>query len=451
MKSFWNFYENLNEIVYAADMDTYELVYMNKKARELFHIPDLESVRGKICHKLLRYSDVPCRMCSNNELKPGEFYEWTFHSSRINRTYAMKDSVIVKNGRRYHMTLSIDITVQDEQKQVIKDFASNEAIVNEALRASFATTNPEQALQALMKSLGLSIKSDRVYVFERTPENTFNNTYEWCADFVSPEKDHLQNVPFETVSLWYNAFRSNQNIVIKDIEDIRSTDPLVYEALFPQNIRSLVVSPLIWNNEIIGFYGVDNPPVEFLNHVSTMSQILGQFIVSTLRRRDLLRKLQLLSYYDQLTGALNRHGMNEFIDNVQHDKSIGLVYCDVMGLKHVNDTKGHLEGDALLMRAYQCLLKHFDKETIFRIGGDEFLVMCSDVPEEPLRRRTEEMKADMKNFDMMFAIGFVWQEQCNYQIEELLKEADRRMYTDKKQYYEASPHDRRGRSDVPSV
>ncbi len=443
MKAFWDFYENMNEIVYAADMDTYELVYMNKRARKVYNIPDRESINGKICYELLQGCSVPCAMCSNSKLKPGEFYEWKYHNSMLGRTFALKDSMIIKDGRRYRMELSIDVTVQEQQRQTIKDFASNEALVNEALRVALSAQTPERSLEVLLQYLGQSLKSDRVYIFEKTPDNTFNNTYEWCAEFVSPEKDHLQNVPYETVAIWHKSFLNSQNVLIKNLEDIRITDPLAYEYLAPQNIRSLVVSPLIFNKEIIGFYGLDNPPLEFLNHISTMCQILGQFIVSILKRRDLVKRLESLSYYDQLTGAMNRHGMNEFIANVPHDRSIGLVYCDVMGLKRLNDAKGHLEGDALLMRTYQCLAKHFPKNTIFRIGGDEFLVMCSDIPEEILRCATEELRADMPNFDLMLAIGFVWRPQCNGQIAELLKEADHLMYEDKRRYYELSPNDRR--------
>lgn len=54
MSEIWEFYENLNEIVYVADMDTHEIIYMNPKACEVFGIRDREKVKGKKCYEVLQ-------------------------------------------------------------------------------------------------------------------------------------------------------------------------------------------------------------------------------------------------------------------------------------------------------------------------------------------------------------------------------------------------------------
>ncbi len=445
MNHFWEIYENMKEIVYVTDMDTDEVVYINQYGRDKYNIASMEEVQGQPCYKVLQKCSSRCSICTNHKLKPGEFYEWKYYNGMLGKTFLLKDTMIEQDGKRYRLEISIDVSEMDEQKKTIKEFASNEAMVNDALRLALAESTPEKSIEVLLNHLGQSLRSDRVYIFEEMENHTVKNTYEWCAAGVEPQKEYLQEVPFEVVSLWYEAFHKNRNIIIKSLESIKETDPKVYETLLPQQVDSLVVSPLVIKGKIVGFYGVDNPPKEFLNHISVMFMVLGYFISSMMRRRNLVDSLEKMSYYDQLTGALNRHGMNEFVAHVDYDASIGLVYCDVMGLKRVNDTEGHLAGDALLVRAYECLCNTFPKEVVFRIGGDEFLAMSSNIEKEDMDEMIQNLRASMEDYQVKFAIGSVWESKCNGRIEKLLKLADERMYEDKEEYYSKHPNDRRGK------
>ncbi len=443
MSNFWDIYENMQERVYVTDMDTYRVVYANRYAREQLGFQSLDEIVGKPCHKAINGCTSLCSICTNDKLKAGQFHEWRYYDGLLGKTFLIKDTMIVQDGKRYKLEISIDIGETDKQKKVIKEFTSNETMVNDALRLALAEPTPEKSIKVLLRYLGQSLRSDRVYIFEETPEHTVKNTYEWCAGGIEPQKDFLQDVPFEVVELWYEAFERNENVVVKSLGSIKETNPKVYATLLPQEIDSLVVSPIIIDDEIIGFYGVDNPPKDFLNHISVMFMVLGYFIAFLLKRRNLLENIKKMSYSDQLTGALNRHGMNDFVADVDHDASIGIIYLDVMGLKKVNDTYGHIAGDKLLIRAYECLCSVFEEKTIFRIGGDEFLVMSSNVTKDEMDEKVEQLKAAMNKYEIKFAIGAVWEEHCNYRIQELLKLADQRMYAEKQEYYSVHPNERR--------
>lgn len=439
MEKVWELYENMKEIVYVTDMDSYEVVYINRYGLKKTGFTSLNEVVGKPCYKIIQKGSFPCINCNNDKLKVGEFYEWKYENSILGQAYLIKETVVPLENRRYHLMMVIDIGFEEHQDMTARQYRTYEAVVNEALRTALAAPTPDKSLDVLLEHMGKSLKSERVYVFEETESHDFNNTYEWCAEGVSPQKENLQELSMEIIGPWYESFKRNENVIIKDVEHLKNTNPKAYDCLIPQKIQSLVVSPLIFRGKIVGFYGVDNPPQDMLDHISIMFMVLGHFIASILRRRDLVRKLEKLSYYDQLTGALNRHGMNEFIANVDHDASIGLVYVDVTGLKQVNDTKGHLEGDKLLIHSYQCLIDHFDKNTVFRIGGDEFLVMGNNVDKEDLEKRVQKMAQSMEQYGVHLAFGCVWEEKCNGRILELFKEADRRMYENKKEYYAMHP------------
>ncbi len=183
-----------------------------------------------------------------------------------------------------------------EQYSDMRSVQNLEAIINEGLRVALLEETPDQSLEVLLQHLGKALNGERTYIFERNGFGGDDNTYEWVADGVEAEKENLQNVPPEVCASWYQNFRIGRHIVIESLEEIRETDPLQYENLKRQNIHSLVVVPLYNGKKLIGFYGVDNPPVKSLEYASNMLQTAAYFIVSSLKRRNLVRELQKRSY-----------------------------------------------------------------------------------------------------------------------------------------------------------
>ena len=260
---------------------------------------------------------------------------------------------------------------------------------------------------------------------------------------MEPQKDILQNVQADVCAEWYRNFAENRYIMIADLEDIKESDPLQYENLKRQDIHSLVVVPLYDNKQAIGFYGVDNPPGETLRYASNILHILGHFIISCIRRRNLMKELEIMSYNDQLTGLGNRYALNEYMSKVDVNRSMGIVYCDVTGLKKVNDTQGHEMGDRLLKTACESLRRVFDGYGLFRIGGDEFLAAANGVTREELSEHVRLLKEDMKVHGVNMAVGEVWTDKAPRNQDALLTEAERLMYRDKADYYKRAGIDRR--------
>ena len=187
-------------------------------------------------------------------------------------------------------------TKAHEQHSGMQSVQNLEAVINEGLRAALLEETPDDSLDVLLKHLGMALNGERTYIFEQNESHFDDNTYEWVADGVEPEKENLQNVPPEVCASWYRNFSIGRHIVIENLEDIRETDPLQYENLKRQGIHSLVVVPLYDGKRIIGFYGVDNPPVKSMEYASNMLQTAAYFIVSSLKRRNLFRELQKRSY-----------------------------------------------------------------------------------------------------------------------------------------------------------
>ncbi|MGO0806995.1 GGDEF domain-containing protein, partial [Clostridioides difficile] len=103
-----------------------------------------------------------------------------------------------------------------------------------------------------------------------------------------------------------------------------------------------------------------------------------------MKKRKVENKLNYMSYYDFLTGAYNRNKYIKYIDNFQKGKvkSIGVVFVDINGLKDINDNFGHANGDSAIVSACVIIKKYFHSYNVYRIGGDEFVVLCEDISKQ---------------------------------------------------------------------
>lgn len=443
MKKIWEFFENLNEYVYVSDMESHELIYMNRKLLKVYGFGSLKEIAGKKCYEVLQNSSEPCAFCTDHELSPGSFKEWGYYNPILGRHLVLKDTLIEDEGRRCRLEIALDADAPEWQSGMLHSCQDLESLVNEGLRIALQAPTPDRTIEVILEYLGKALNAERTYIFEKNKEGGDDNTYEWAANGITPEKDNLQNLPPEICANWYQSFRENRGIMIEDLENIRKEDPLQYENLKRQNIRSLAVVPLYSDRKIIGFYGADNPPAGFLNYASNMLQIMGHFITSSLKRRNLVRMLHRMSYTDQLTGIGNRYAMEEHMENIPEEESVGIVFCDVTGLKKVNDTEGHKAGDQLILRACESLKRVFNGYMLFRVGGDEFLVLCTGIQEEELKKKVKALKKDILENGVILAVGAAWQKEGRKNINRLLSESEKRMYEDKSAYYRTAGIDRR--------
>ena len=144
-------------------------------------------------------------------------------------------------------------------------------------------------------------------------------------------------------------------------------------------------------------------------------------------------KLEKMSYEDQLTDVFNRNYLNDFLEKNMTFENTGIVFGDLLGLKHINDTLGHHEGDELLIRASNCLKSTFRKNDIFRIGGDEFLIISKGI-EEVFEKRISDLRDKMSSNNVKMSLGVIWKPIIN-DIKSAITEADALMYEEKRAYY----------------
>lgn len=445
MTKFWEYFENLNEYVYVSDVETYEIVYINKKLRDDFGISSNDQLAGKKCYQFFQKNHKPCAMCNNKNLVPGFFNEWEYCNAELNKYFILKDTLVIENGRKLRVEIAIDDTVRNLKMNLLNDYQSLESRANEGFKQALRADTPEKSINIILEYLGKSLKGERTYIIEKNENGNDDNTYEWCANGITPQIQNLQDLPPNVCANWYSDFKEDKSIIIKDIDELKVINPLQYEILSKQNITSFVIVPLFDDFKVIGFFGIDNPPKENLDYVEGMLQITGHFIVSALKRRNLAAELKFMAHKDQLTRLGNRYAMNEFIQSFNNSlcTNFGIIFCDITGLKKVNDTQGHSKGDELILSASNCLKKVFGNYGVFRIGGDELLVLCPKIAQNDFDNKVSELKEEIQKNSVVLAMGIVWKKTVDVDFEELFKESEKLMYEDKSAYYKRMGIDRR--------
>ncbi len=247
---------------------------------------------------------------------------------------------------------------------------------------------------------------------------------------------------FRLVESW-NEIVSDKTLIINNVAELQSINaknPAWYKSLTKARVYNLVLCPLSFDGELIGYIWATNFEVDNTNRIKDTLELTTFFLSSEISRFRLLNRLHMLSTVDLLTGAFNRNAMNSRIDSMANDKDptihpLGVIFADLNGLKRVNDTKGHEAGDILLKNAALLLQEVFVGYEIYRAGGDEFFILLKDAGEkEVLDKEAELRKAISANGKISFAIGH----SHVASTKEVLKAfhmADESMYADKRKFY----------------
>ena len=224
---------------------------------------------------------------------------------------------------------------------------------------------------------------------------------------------------------------------------------LIYELPARIAIISLATEAIL----LVVYFAVGNEegdPFVVLNSLaSTLLSVCCGYVIQKTKFSDIRNHIMLQIQHDtdMMTGAFSRAAYINDLSEMDEDRpSAGIIFADVNGLKKANDTCGHEAGDRLIKNAYSALTKYFNgvNDRIYRIGGDEFVIVSRTDDKEEFERRFREL-ADSVNGSGIISCGCVWQAEIE-DTEDAVKAAEKMMYSEKNRYYREHPEkDRRTR------
>ncbi|WP_138433985.1 GAF domain-containing sensor histidine kinase [Winogradskyella algicola] len=259
----------------------------------------------------------------------------------------------------------------------------------------------DQLINKSLKQIGEFVESDRSYIFSYDFENnTTTNTYEWCADGITPEIDNLKDVPIDYIPQWLEAHRKGEAFWVEDVSALPDDGEFGLKAILePQGIKSLITIPKFKKDELIGFIGFDS--VKKLNkyndHEKEILFVYANMLVNLKQRKEYeeriktqeAKKQELLEHLSQQNKSLN-----EYAHMVSHDLKAPLINIHTLvswfmedNKDKINDKQSYpLQQVLFNVEKMDLLIKGvLDYSTIDRIDSGDSVVNLNKIIDEILQ------------------------------------------------------------------
>lgn len=444
IKSFEETFECLDKVVkneiqnqifaYVADMETYELLYVNSNS--IIDI-NIDNWKNKKCYELIHNRISPCPFCNQHKLKKDSFYIWEHKNDKFNKAFLIKNKLIEFNEKTLLLGIANDISYKEcLDIHLTEKLREEETIVECAKILMECKSDINKSINEVLKIVGQFYNSDRVYIFKLNKhKNSFENIYEWCNNKITPLKNEFCFIDINKHKGFADYFSKKKNMVIHNIEEISEKYPSEYNLLKSQNINSLIIIPCSYENLLTGFIGLDNPKDK--NFDTELIVSVKFFIMNEITKHNLRSNLEYMNYYDDLTGLFNRKKYVKFLKDYDEEKinSIGISIADINGLKIINENYGHDSGNSYIKKTSDIILTIFKDSYIFRLNADEFMIIEIDVSFDDFIKKVNDLKSLFdKEENYSVSIGLSW---SNYEkdINKLINQAEISMLIEKQDYY----------------
>ena len=431
--------DELEEIVYVSDIENYNLIYMNKTGRDLCHV-NIDNYHDRKCYEVLQGLDRPCTFCTNSKLRSDRYYIWENENPYLHKSYIVKDKLVTWDGREVRMEIAVDTTNIDSHSKQYKKYSLEHTILN-CLQTLNSESNLKKAIEKTLSIIMEFYQGNRSYIIELDRKNGIaRNTYEACGKNVLSQQKYLQNIDLNGLPLIFETFNKKQHLVITDIEELKFTYPSEYSYLTQRKVHSLYAVPL--PNEsgesFTSYIGVDNPDANM--DATSLLDSLAMTIANEISRRRMYEALEYNAMHDHLSGLLNRNSYEEYMSSFDRTNgtAIGIITADINGLKQINRENGHYGGDHLIQLVASIMRKHFSDDHLFRLSGDEFVIICEDIGYDEFMHKCSIAESELQlKTKFGVSLGSTWDDE-DTDIALMLHHAEERMLISKQLYYNSS-------------
>lgn len=224
-----------------------------------------------------------------------------------------------------------------------------------------------------------------------------------------------------------NAILTSDNLI--SVLKNRKQYSVEYKRIYKDEIQNMRLS-VLWSSDRIHFVvGVENIDDEILKEEEHVRELTNE--------REMARR-------DELTGIRNKNAYHEFEESIQKkidSKSevtpFSLLVCDINNLKQINDSRGHKAGDEYIKTSSKMICEVFTHSPVFRVGGDEFVVVLSGDDyfnrEKLLKKLRAQVIKNLKLPDgVVIATGMAdYEPREDSGIAAVFERADAKMYENK--------------------
>ncbi|MDG6219279.1 MAG: PAS domain S-box protein, partial [Candidatus Thermoplasmatota archaeon] len=265
-KKYRTLFENLNEAAYLMSLPDGTYEYLNPAAKEVFGYSAEEFLKNpKLIQKIIHPDFKEYFIHALESLLKGiipKTYEYKIIGPDNEERWVLQSNQGIFNDKGEIIAIEgicRNITKTKEAEEELKKRYESEKVISRISSRFINPLDTETCINKSLQDLGLLCNASRSYLFMIHDDMTLmTNTHEWCADGVEPMIHKLQQLPTSDFPWWMSRLQKGKSIKISDLSDIPLEGKNERGILQQQNIKSLLVLPIIIKDGLIGFIGFDN-------------------------------------------------------------------------------------------------------------------------------------------------------------------------------------------------
>lgn len=310
-------FNSIDEMIYIADPQTYEILYVNQKLASLLN----KDCIGGICYKEFQGLDSPCPFCTNDIIlkqKP-QPVKWVFHNENLNKDFEIVDRIIEwSDGREVRFELAIDITERKRTEQALqasearyRNIFNNsiEGIYQSTIEGKFRTVNP-----AFARMLGYD-----------SPEEVINN--------VTNINEQVYITPGDRQKLLEKMFSSESTIKDYEIQFKKKDGSVFWVALNAHIVRNEKDDSCFFEGSCMDITERKKNQETLRLNEAIFSSFLEHSPVYVFFKDKDIRAIRLSRNYEQLLGMPINQALGKTLDElIPSDLSKSIVANDLQVL-----------------------------------------------------------------------------------------------------------------------
>lgn len=427
-------FDHVNRLIYIADAETYDLLYVNPCLLRSCHLPMDYQYAGQKCYQLFNGTSSPCTSCPKDNLRRDRFHFRTFHSLRNSRDYHIWSTLVSWNNHSCIFTDALDVKRMMDVHDADKLTEQFNVSVNDITSIAIQEEDPNVGIQRMMEKLGRTLSATHIILMEEESDGFhLSCTYEWHAEDCAPLRQCLQHTTILENKPFYDAFHRSPVLLVDNAAVYQERHPEL-ATIHQGELERYAIGQLMIEHRSLGYIAIINPAKEGFAAIIKPLHTILRISSIMMRNRDNIQKLYAISTVDQLTGVGNRRALNNFVDKCLRPGTMyAVIFIDVNELKKMNDTFGHARGDLLIQTIAYVLSNVAGKNHVFRLGGDEFLAIMPCQDDTEAVTLLDHIEQDMHTHHCSAALGYVLCLAPFSNLDALIHKADEKMYRDKKE------------------
>lgn len=429
------FLSETGELSYLINTKNFNLICGNKAFYERIGMTR-EQCNGMKCYEVMHKRESVCPFCSKANWSTDKFHMWKNLNTNLEQEFLIKNKLVTFEGQEALLTIAIDIS---NDKSIV-DSMENEVMESHSILSGVQRMTDADTLKQSMclalENMGYFFRADSVRWWKKqSPLEQYECKFSWNRNGTSQDI----NSGKREIQSWLDGKKWENAIFIESKEEMLCFSYDMYQYMNNHGIRNQRWVQLKDGEEELGCVVIENISSNFQN--VAFLEAFTVFVEGEYKKRSLIEAAVYSKEHDALTDLKSRYSFETYMNHYHSDNygCVGVLLANFNNLKQINSSSGFHTGNYYIQTFANMLKDIFCQQEIFRLNGDEFLVICTDVSRGFLEEKMGLMEKAVKEIGLFsVSYGYAWDDVEN-DLTVLLEQATQAMKINKKRHYDSVP------------